>query len=415
VTDEASEHGVHDVENNCDETQSPTILSSGSSANIANGVTYQLDMDCTTWLCIFDITFPSNGYYAFFSEHDPSEFYNSGGTELAMLKDIESHDVSPDFVVGSNSSEDQYKWRDTMLGCLAVWGASFFGLILLINADVWNLVKPYACMFASGTLLSVAFCLVLYESNHLITDETSTESLAAGSWSAMILIGFISSPIIRMLMQLGFKDQVHVHGKHDYEHNNEMVTVATVENEVVANTECGKEHSHSDVDVTLGKEREISIIWSMMIADFLHNFSDGIFIGSSFLCSSNFAWKIVAITVAHELPQELSDFSILTSKLNYSVPTALLYNFLCGVSVMLGGIAVVSADIALYDVGMILAYGAGNYIYIATVHLFEEVKDMKDMAIRVLWFCLGAVSIGLILLNHTHCEPSSASDGGHDH
>ena len=73
-----------------------------------------------------------------------------------------------------------------------------------------------------------------------------------------------------------------------------------------------------------------------------------------------------------------------------------------------------AADVGSKDTGMLLAYGAGNYIYVACVHLFAEVKDVKEMAMRLLWFCIGAVAIGLILLDHEHCSVASADgSGGH--
>ena len=418
-TDDASEHGVHEVEGNCDiDALSPSVINSGStSTNLADGITYKLEVNCDEWLCIFNIKFPSDGYYAFFAEHYPSEFYISGGTELEMLKDSEGHDVSPDFIVGSGSDTDTgNRWRNTMLGCLAIWAVTFTGLLLIINMDVWNFVKPYAFMFASGTLLSLAFSLVLYESTHLITDESATESLAAGRWSAMILVGFISAPILRILMQLCFKDAMHGHGENQIKNDVEMVSAHDIEEVTDTDNKVRSLTDIAPVDVgkdLVGKERSISILWSMMLGDFLHNFSDGIFIGAAFVCNSSFAWKVVGITVAHELPQELADFSVLTGRLKYSVPMALLYNFLCGISVMLGGIVICAAnDVSSSDVGMILAFGAGNYVYVATVHLFEEIKEVKDMAIRLLWFCIGCVSIGLILLDHGHCE-AEAESGGH--
>ena len=63
---------------------------------------------------------------------------------------------------------------------------------------------------------------------------------------------------------------------------------------------------------------EFVILFSMIMGDFF--FSDGIFIGAAFNCDASFAWKMVGITAAHEVPQELGDFAILTGKLGYSVP-----------------------------------------------------------------------------------------------
>lgn len=151
------------------------------------------------------------------------------------------------------------------------------------------------------------------------------------------------------------------------------------------------------------------------MGDFFHNFADGIFIGSAFQCDASFAWTMVGITVAHELPQEIGDFSILTGRLGYTVLMALLYNVLSGLSVMLGGITVCAQNLENKDVGMLLAYGAGNYLYVACVHLFEETKDVQEMILRLLWFCIGTISIGLILLDHEHCSVDSGEGGGGHH
>lgn len=85
---------------------------------------------------------------------------------------------------------------------------------------------------------------------------------------------------------------------------------------------------------------------------------------------------------------------------------------------MLGGIVVLSHNLQSNDIGMLLAYGAGNYIYAATVHLFKEAKNARDNALMLLFFCIGAISIGLILLDHEHCSTEAADGdetGGHGH
>jgi hypothetical protein len=78
---------------------------------------------------------------------------------------------------------------------------------------------------------------------------------------------------------------------------------------------------------------------------------------------------------------------------------------------MLGGIAIMTAEISNLDTGMLLAYGAGNYLYCATVHMFSQgSKDRFFDAKKILVFAIGAITIGLILLDHEHCE-APALDG----
>ena len=74
-----------------------------------------------------------------------------------------------------------------------------------------------------------------------------------------------------------------------------------------------------------------------------------------------------------------------------------------------------AADPSSLAQGMLLAYGAGNYIYVATMHLFEDIEshDIPKQCYKLLTFCIGVVAIGLILLDHEHCEVSTTTSGGH--
>ena len=203
LTDTHDAHGVHEVEDNChaDEASPTNVTANAPAITIVSGTTYQVIMDPDSWLSVFNVKFPANGAYAFFAEHMPSEFHFTGGTEMELLKDGDSHDVtaawaSTDVAPASRKTP----WGNTMLGCLFVWVVTLSGLVLIINTKVWELVKPYALMFASGTLLSTAFALVLYESTHLIPIGNN-EGLAAGRWTAMILCGFITSPVIAIVLK----------------------------------------------------------------------------------------------------------------------------------------------------------------------------------------------------------------------
>ena len=130
---------------------------------------------------------------------------------------------------------------------------------------------------------------------------------------------------------------------------------------------------------------------SLIVGDFFHNFTDGVFIGAAFMCNASIAWKIVLVTVGHEIPQELADFAILTNHLGFSTKKALAYNCLSGLSVMFGGITIMAAEVSSLDTGMLLAYAAGNYLYCATVHMFSQgSKDRFFDAKKLLAFVLGA-------------------------
>lgn len=412
-TDEASSHGIHDIEQSCvTNASSITNITAFATFNyIVYNTTYRLQMNENTWLSIFNIKFPEDGYHAFFSEHLPSEFHFEGGTEMEMLKDGDSHDVKPAYVEGSVLSyEPGVPWKDTMLGCLAVWSMTIIGVFSLVNVKLWERFQPYACMFASGTLFSTAFCLVLFEAVHLVGDGSSTEALAAGRWAAMVLCGFLSPSISRLLLLIIFPG---INLNHEFVAESDVLSdVETTKND---NTSKALQIDTSSTIITYpSKKDEHSILTAMFLGDFFHNFCDGIFIGAAMKCNPDLAWSIVGITVAHELPQEIADFSVLTGKLEYSTSAALLYNVICGFSVMLGGIVLCAAeDVGNLETGMLLAYGAGAYLNIASVHLFEEFAEIKELFLGLLSFCIGATAIGLILLDHAHCEMSSSSGDAH--
>ena len=424
LTDEASSHGVHEVEGSChlDEEEPVAVAANDPALTVVSGTTYIVTFDEDSWLSVFNLQFAEHGYYALFTEHFPSEFHFEGGTEMAFLKDADSHDVQPAWEP-KTAEKRTTPWGNTMLGCLAVWVVTVSGVLLIINQPLWESVKPYAMMFASGTLLSTAFALVLYESTHLLA-VSGNEGLDAGRWTAMIMCGFVTSPVIGLCL----RQLMPVAGDEDTsavaDPKAAAAAAAAAAQKVVGGC-CDTDIERIGLDdPTCEKSLENEnvrhrFLMALIMGDFFHNFTDGIFIGAAFQCNTSLAWKIVGVTVAHELPQELADFAVLRTALNFSTPKALLYNVVSGSSVMLGGIAIMAAEVSNLDTGLLLAYGAGNYIYCATVHMFSQGSKSAAVEIKkLLVFIVGAVAIGLILLDHEHCVADGAAadpHAGHDH
>ena len=427
LTDEASAHGVHEVEDSChvDEETPVPIAANDPAVTVVSGTTYVASFDPDSWLSVFNLQFAERGHYALFLEHDPSEFHVEGGTEMAFLKDAEFHDVEPAWEPSAAVAGRTTPWANTMLGCLAVWVVTLCGVLLVINQPLWEVVKPYAMMFASGTLLSTAFALVLYESTHLLA-VSGDEGLDAGRWTAMIMCGFVTSPVIGLCL----RQFLPAPGDEE--------TSALADPKAVAAAAAARQKIEGgccDADIEKvappdGSSCEKSLLndsvrqrflLALILGDFFHNFTDGIFIGAAFQCNTSLAWKIAAVTVAHEIPQELADFAVLRTAMGFSTAKALAYNVVSGSSVMLGGVAIMAAEVSSLDTGMLLAYGAGNYIYCATVHMFSQ--GSKDFAVEIkklLVFIVGAVAIGLILLDHEHCTAEGAAadadpHAGHNH
>jgi len=175
------------------------------------------------------------------------------------------------------------------------------------------------------------------------------------------------------------------------------------ENKALAHT-CG--HNHT---TRAPKPVNYSLVLSILIGDGFHNFCDGIFVGVAFLlCSSATAFTIVGITLYHEIAQELADFFLLTRHAGLPVMTALIVNFCAGLAVVLGGVLVLAMEISNLAIGVILAFAAGVYLYIAASECVPRVSAVvqtnMDRLLSVFTFIIGTIPIGLALLKHSHCE-----------
>jgi zinc transporter ZupT len=148
---------------------------------------------------------------------------------------------------------------------------------------------------------------------------------------------------------------------------------------------------------------------AILVGDFFHNFTDGVFVGTAFsLCNRDLAIAISAATVYHEIAQEIADYFMLTKHCNLSPPVALVCNFCGGFSVLIGAVLVTLFDISVTATGCILAMGGGVYIYIAVGECLPRArksqKNKTDKIISLVSFVVGVIPIGLVLLNHGHCE-----------
>lgn len=139
------------------------------------------------------------------------------------------------------------------------------------------------------------------------------------------------------------------------------------------------------------------------------------FVGAAFLlCDRSLAITVAAATIYHEIAQEVADYFMLTRFANLTPVKALFLNFINGMSVLLGAIIVIGIeDIPDMAIGCILAVSGGVYIYISVAECIPRAKlaqkNVSDKLTGLLAFAAGAIPIGLVLLNHTHCEAA------HDH
>mmetsp|Transcript_47845 Transcript_47845/g.54207 ORF Transcript_47845/g.54207 Transcript_47845/m.54207 type:complete len:691 (+) Transcript_47845:139-2211(+) len=154
--------------------------------------------------------------------------------------------------------------------------------------------------------------------------------------------------------------------------------------------------------------KNLPLFISMNIGEALHNFTDGVFVGTALLsCGRNMAISIALATILHELPNQLAGWFVMVNQNGINPWIALLLNFLFGLSILLGGLLVFLFDFSQVMIGCVLAIGGGTFIHVAIGELLQNAERNITHGIQMLYafvaFLVGAIPIGLILINHEHC------------
>ena len=144
------------------------------------------------------------------------------------------------------------------------------------------------------------------------------------------------------------------------------------------------------------------VAWLVTIGDTFHNALDGILIAGATLVDIRLG-LITALTVAaHEIPQEVADFSILIAA-GMKEKKAIWLNLLsAGASLVSAGLAYFFLSQTEQLVPYTLAFSAGMFLYIALSDLIPELHqhaiNNKDKIIQLLFLGLGIGT--LVLLTH---------------
>ena len=135
-----------------------------------------------------------------------------------------------------------------------------------------------------------------------------------------------------------------------------------------------------------------------LIGDTVHNFSDGLVIGASFIVSIHFGVITTLVIIFHEIPQEIGDFGVLIYG-GFNRFKALYYNFISGLACVLGTVVgfYLSAHAANFSV-FLLPITAGGFIYVAACDLIPELHKQTELKRTVLSFSAFLAGILFILL-----------------
>lgn len=142
----------------------------------------------------------------------------------------------------------------------------------------------------------------------------------------------------------------------------------------------------------------------ILVGDTFHNFVDGVLVAAAFLADTQLGVVTALAIIAHEIPQELSNFLILLHA-GYSRARALAWNLASGLAMVLGGLlAWLTLAPLVHWVPSLVAIAAASMLYVAVADLIPSLHrriSPSDSIVQSLLIALGVATIwGVGILAH---------------
>lgn len=234
---------------------------------------------------------------------------------------------------------------------------SFVGILVFYKNSSEKLVE-ITISLAAGALLGAVFLSILPE---LFSQSSNGEGLKPLTLSTIILISIIAFFLVERMF--------HWH------------------------------HCQCDRPYHPGGKRPMGYI--NLFGDGFHNFVDGALIASSFLIDPLLGIVTTVVIVLHEIPQEISDFSILLYS-GFSKAQALWWNFVSALMAVLGGVLAFYFSQSLDTlIPILLAVASGSFLYLAMSDIMPELhrkQDKKLMVTQFMWLVTGVAIIFVMTL-----------------
>jgi zinc and cadmium transporter len=145
------------------------------------------------------------------------------------------------------------------------------------------------------------------------------------------------------------------------------------------------------------------LTYLVLLGDGLHNFLGGLGVAGVFLIDVRLGVTAWLAAAAHEVPQELGDFGVLIHG-GWDRGRALLLNLVSGLTFLIGGMVAYAAS-ARIDVGFLVPFAAGNFIYIGASDLVPEVNKHRDACANIIHFSAFAIGIALLWAIRVALDP----------
>lgn len=172
-------------------------------------------------------------------------------------------------------------------------------------------------------------------------------------------------------------------------------------------------HHHDEIHGTKNKTHQ----WLVIVGDTLHNAIDGVALGAAFLVSPAAGIGTALAVAAHEIPQEIGDFSILLGK-GMKPKKVLLVNILSALATVVTAIATyIIGDASGFNPAPLLAVAAGFFIYIAASDIIPEIHERarKEANIQAALLLVGVAVLGAIIQLTPHSHEAEIHPSGELH
>jgi zinc and cadmium transporter len=247
-------------------------------------------------------------------------------------------------------------WINTLLSTLVVSVASLAGVLFLaFKIQMLQKIVFVLVSFAVGALFGNVFFMLIPESQAMLGNNLHVGLLVVGG----ILLMFIVEKFIHW------------------------------------------NHNHNVVEL----KKEAPLGYISLFTDALHNFIDGILIASSWMVSPEIGFTTTLAVIAHEIPQEISDFGVLIHA-GFSRKKALFFNFLAACMAIAGAICTLwLGDLFTNISAYVLPFAAGGFIYLAGSDLIPELhreKSIRKNSLQLIVIIMGLALMLFIGQNHEH-------------
>jgi zinc and cadmium transporter len=139
-------------------------------------------------------------------------------------------------------------------------------------------------------------------------------------------------------------------------------------------------------------------VYNILVGDSIHNFIDGLVIAGAYQLDVRLGIATTVAVLLHEIPQEIGDFGVLVYG-GFTKAKALVYNLISAASAIVGAILAFSITGIAESLPVLIALGAGSFIYIALADLIPQIhKETGRTFTQLAAFVLGIASMLLILL-----------------